>query len=88
MNDSELVKISKFLNLELRLSTNPQNNQKQLDNPKFHGQAIKALVAAQYFDKQKDMNRMRKLLCPLYEELFKGVRFVKLEQAINCKGLF
>ncbi|CAD8113010.1 unnamed protein product [Paramecium sonneborni] len=90
LSDQNLAEVTIQLGLkdEMHLAINSSKELK--NNPKIQAQALKAVIGAQYFDKQKDLNLLRKLLKVLYQYLIKksldeSMSFVKLE---NFKGDF
>ncbi|CAD8212740.1 unnamed protein product [Paramecium pentaurelia] len=73
---------------EMLVSINVNSDLK--NNPKIQSQAIKALIGAQYFDKKKDLNLLRKLLITLYQDLIKKQldESLSLPKQDNFKGEF
>ncbi|CAD8193737.1 unnamed protein product [Paramecium octaurelia] len=80
LSEKNIADISVQLGLKdlMLVSINPDSELK--NNPKIQSQALKALIGAQYFDKNKDLNLLRNLLQVLFIDLIQK----SLDEAMNC----
>ncbi|CAD8055919.1 unnamed protein product [Paramecium primaurelia] len=69
LNDKNLAQIAINLGLREKIKISINNNQNSINNQKIQAQAFKAIIGAQYFDKNKDLNKLKNSIYPLFKEM-------------------
>ncbi|CAK83723.1 unnamed protein product (macronuclear) [Paramecium tetraurelia] len=82
LTEKNLAEVAIQLGLKEKMLVSINQNSDLKNNQKIQSQSLKALIGAQYFDKQKDLNLLRKLMQPIFKDLIKK----SLEKTINVQN--
>ncbi|CAD8110302.1 unnamed protein product [Paramecium sonneborni] len=87
INDKYLSEIAQLLNLNQILNVGNQRSLKS--NPKILSECVKSIIAAQYYDKQNDLEALRDILHPIIVQLLnKGEKITTTQWKYNPKSSF
>ncbi|CAD8213787.1 unnamed protein product [Paramecium octaurelia] len=90
LSEKNLAEVAIQLGLKNQMLVSINQNSDLKNNQRIQSQALKALIGAQYFDKQKDLNLLRKLMIPIFQDLIKKSlnESMNLHKQENFKGVF